>query len=136
VHIRPAWYRRLNRKRPAAFESRRDRASAPTIPPAPTANPSVAFAAFPGASVCEWKGTAKYWSLKTSEPAREAISWSYPTAQSPYELISGYFSFYPRRVECFVDNQRVRPQPGYFYGGWITDEIVGPWKGAPGTESW
>jgi uncharacterized protein (DUF427 family) len=91
---------------------------------------------FPGASVCEWKGTAKYWSLKTSEPAREAIGWSYPTAQSPYELISGYFSFYPGRVECFVDNQRVRPQPGYFYGGWVTDEIVGPWKGEPGTERW
>lgn len=91
---------------------------------------------FPGASVCEWKGAAKYWRLKTSEPAREAIGWSYPTAQRPYEMISGHFSFYPGRVECFVDHQRVRPQPGYFYGGWITDEIVGPWKGEPGTESW
>ena len=48
----------------------------------------------------------------------------------------GTFSFYPGRIECFVDGERVRPQPGYFYGGWITDEIVGPWKGDPGTEWW
>jgi uncharacterized protein (DUF427 family) len=86
-----------------------------------------------GTSVCEWKGAAKYWSL---EMAEEAIGWSYPTAQAPYGAISGYLSFYPARVECFVDGERVRPQPGYFYGGWITCEIVGPWKGKPGTESW
>jgi uncharacterized protein (DUF427 family) len=91
---------------------------------------------FPGASVCEWKGAAKYWGLKTSAPSGDAVSWSYPMAQSPSELISGCFSFYPGRVECFVDGERVRPQPGFFYGGWVTDEIVGPWKGEPGTESW
>ena len=91
---------------------------------------------FPGASVCEWKGTARYWSLKASEPARESVAWSYPSARPPYEIISEYYSFYPGRVECFVDEQRARPQPGYFYGGWITDEIVGPWKGEPGTERW
>ena len=91
---------------------------------------------FIGASICEWKGTAKYWSLKTSAPAREAVAWSYPTAQAPYNSISAYLSFYPGRIECFVDDQRVRAQPGYFYGGWITDEIVGPWKGEPGTERW
>jgi uncharacterized protein (DUF427 family) len=90
---------------------------------------------FRGASVCEWKGTAKYWTLKTSVASHEAAGWSYPTAHSPYELIAGYFSFYPGRLECFVDGQRVRPQPGYFYGGWVTDEIVGPWKGMAGTES-
>jgi uncharacterized protein (DUF427 family) len=91
---------------------------------------------FCGASVCEWKGTAKYWTLKVSAPAHQAVGWSYPTAQPPYELIAGYFSFYPGRIECFVDGQYVRPQPGYFYGGWVTDEIVGPWKGIAGTESW
>jgi uncharacterized protein (DUF427 family) len=91
---------------------------------------------FPGSSVCEWKGTAQYWSLRASAPARQAVGWCYPSANPPYELISGYFSFYPGRVECFVDNQRVRPQPGFFYGGWVTDEIAGPWKGAPGTERW
>ncbi|HEX2932423.1 MAG TPA: DUF427 domain-containing protein [Candidatus Binatia bacterium] len=91
---------------------------------------------FPGTSICEWKGVATYWTIETSTSAREAIAWSYAMSQAPYGAISGYFSFYPGRVECFVDNERVGPQPGYFYGGWITDEIVGPWKGAPGTESW
>jgi uncharacterized protein (DUF427 family) len=91
---------------------------------------------FPGTSICEWKGVATYWTIETSTFAREAIAWCYAVAQAPYGAISGYFSFYPSRVECFVDNERVRPQPGYFYGGWVTDEIVGPWKGAPGTESW
>ncbi len=58
---------------------------------------------FRGASVCEWKGRAKYWTLITSAPPHQAVGWSYPTAQPPYELIAGYFSFYPGRIECFVD---------------------------------
>lgn len=91
---------------------------------------------FPGTSICEWKGAAKYWTLETSKLPQEAIAWSYPTARDPYAAISGYLSFYPGRVECFVDSERVRPQPGLFYGGWITNEIVGPWKGDPGTEWW
>jgi uncharacterized protein (DUF427 family) len=91
---------------------------------------------FPDSSVCEWKGTAKYWTVETSASAHEAIGWSYPIAQAPYDAISKYFSFYPGRVSCFVNGEQVRPQPGYFYGGWITDEIVGPWKGDPGTEWW
>jgi uncharacterized protein (DUF427 family) len=91
---------------------------------------------FLGSSICEWKGAATYWTLRSAAPAQEAIAWSYPAAQAPYGAISGYYSFYPGRVECTVDGERVRPQPGYFYGGWITHEIVGPWKGEPGTESW
>jgi len=74
--------------------------------------------------------------VKGSAPAREAVGWSYPIAQIPYEPIAGCYSFYPGRVECFVDNERVRPQPGFFYGGWVTNEILGPWKGEPGTEGW
>jgi uncharacterized protein (DUF427 family) len=92
--------------------------------------------AFPGTSVCEWKGTAQYWSLRVTPPLRHAIGWSYPAAQAPYGQISGYYSFYPGRVQCFVNAERVRPQPGSFYGGWVTGEIVGPWKGEPGTERW
>ena len=79
---------------------------------------------YPGTSICEWKGTARYWSL---ESAREPIGWSYEAARPPYEAISGYFSFYPGRVECFVDGERVRPQPGYFYGGWVSVVIVLAW---------
>jgi uncharacterized protein (DUF427 family) len=91
---------------------------------------------FPGTSICEWKGAAKYWTLETCTSAPEAVGWSYPMAQAPYGAISEYFAFYPGRVECFVNSERVRPQPGYFYGGWITNEIVGPWKGDRGTEWW
>lgn len=90
----------------------------------------------PATSICEWKGVAQYWRIEVSTSPHEAIAWSYSKAQAPYDTISGYFSFYPGRIECFIDGQRVRPQPGYFYGGWITDEIVGPWKGDPGTEWW
>jgi uncharacterized protein (DUF427 family) len=90
----------------------------------------------PATSICEWKGAAQYWAIATVTSALDAIAWRYPKAQAPYDTISGYFSFYPGRIECLVDGERVRPQPGYFYGGWITDEIVGPWKGDPGTEWW
>jgi uncharacterized protein (DUF427 family) len=91
---------------------------------------------FAGTSLCEWKGAAQYWTLETSISPADAIAWSYPRAQAPYGAIATCLSFYPGRVECFVDGERVRPQPGYFYGGWITHEIVGPWKGEPGTEGW
>ena len=57
-------------------------------------------------------------------------------SKSPFEAIAGYFSFYPSLVECFVDGERVQPQPGEFYGGWVTGEIVGPYKGEPGTGHW
>ena len=91
---------------------------------------------FPGTSICEWKGVAQYWTLETSTSPRQAIAWSYPTPQASYGAIANYFSFYPGRADCFVDGERVRPQPGYFYGGWITNDVVGPWKGEPGTEWW
>ncbi len=90
----------------------------------------------PGISVCEWKGAASYWCLEASARTNEAVAWAYPAARPPYEVISGYLSFYPGRLACFVDHERVRPQPGLFYGGWVTDEIVGPWKGEPGTDTW
>ena len=90
----------------------------------------------PGSSVCEWKGVAQYWALRDQPRAPQAIGWSYPNPNRPFEAIAGYFSFYPALVECFVDGERVRPQPGEFYGGWVTSEIVGPFKGEPGTGQW
>lgn len=89
-----------------------------------------------GASVCEWKGIAQYWALKDHAGSRQSIGWSYPRPKTPFEAIAGYFSFYPALVECFVDGERVRPQPGGFYGGWVTAGIVGPFKGDPGTGHW
>ena len=88
-----------------------------------------------GQSVCEWKGAASYWVLN-SNPQQGAVGWSYPQPTPAFNKIKDYVSFYPALLECFVDGERVRPQPGRFYGGWVTGEIVGPFKGEPGTEHW
>lgn len=93
----------------------------------------------PGTSRCEWKGEAHYWSITSiAVPGRRmtAAAWSYPDPMPGAEHIRGYFSFYPSRVDCFVDSVRVAPQPGGFYGGWVTPELVGPFKGQPGSEHW
>jgi len=66
----------------------------------------------------------------------ENIAWGYEQPNSDFTAIAGYLSFYPGLVKCFVDGERVRPQPGGFYGGWLTDEIAGPVKGLPGTSNW
>jgi uncharacterized protein (DUF427 family) len=89
-----------------------------------------------GNSICEWKGMAQYWALKIPQRSLQPIGWSYPNPTPQFEAIAGYFSFYPARLECFVDGERVQPQAGEFYGGWITSEIVGPFKGVPGTQHW
>lgn len=87
-----------------------------------------------GTSYCEWKGHARYWGLKSESPL--PVAWSYPKPRAAFALIANYVSFYPGRVSCTVDGERVRAQPGGFYGGWITGEIVGPFKGEPGTGHW
>ena len=88
-----------------------------------------------GSSVCEWKGVAQYWALASDDKSRP-VGWTYPDPIPQFELLRGYVSFYPGRVDCYVDEERVRPQAGEFYGGWITDDIVGPCKGEPGTGHW
>ncbi len=92
-----------------------------------------ALVAVPGSSFCEWKGAARYWGLASGG---EAIAWSYPEPSERFLEIRDALGFYPGRVACFVDGERVRPQPGHFYGGWVTDDIVGPVKGEPGTGHW
>lgn len=91
----------------------------------------------PGGSHCEWKGRAVYWSARDDDGQwLEAVGWSYPDPAPAFASITGWLSFYPARLRCTVAGERVRPQPGGFYGGWLTDEIVGPVKGAPGTGHW
>ncbi|MEM6796260.1 MAG: DUF427 domain-containing protein [Acidobacteriota bacterium] len=87
-----------------------------------------------GSSFCEWKGMASYWALPSAPDV--AIGWSYPAPSARFARLEGCFSFYPARVECRVDGERVEPQPGGFYGGWVTPDLVGPWKGEPGTGHW
>ena len=87
-----------------------------------------------GASMCEWKGRARYFAHR-DEPALP-VAWHYPSPLAPFASLAGYVSFYPGRVACYLDDERVRPQPGGFYGGWLTAAICGPVKGEPGTEGW
>ncbi|MEO0570157.1 MAG: DUF427 domain-containing protein [Bacteroidota bacterium] len=85
-------------------------------------------------SLCEWKGSSSYWALK--EQPNKAVAWSYADPFSPFEALTQYFAFYPQYLECFLAGERVIPQPGGFYAGWITGELVGPFKGEPGTGHW
>ncbi|MBN8595747.1 MAG: DUF427 domain-containing protein [Anaerolineae bacterium] len=86
---------------------------------------------------CEFKGAASYWTLRVGNREVENVAWSYQTPSAGFEVIRGYLAFYPGRVDaCFVDNERVLPQEGDFYGGWITSEVLGPFKGPPGTWGW
>lgn len=90
-----------------------------------------------GSSYCEFKGTASYWDLQVGDARVREAAWSYENPSPGYEHLTGAVAFYPGRVdECTVDGERVRPQEGNFYGGWITDDITGPFKGAPGTMGW
>lgn len=88
-------------------------------------------------SFCEWKGIARYWTVRAGERLAKDAGWSYPEPEPGYEALHDCVAFYPQRMDaCWVGEHRVSPQPGRFYGGWITPELVGPFKGAPGTEAW
>ncbi len=88
-----------------------------------------------GVSWCEWKGPASYFDIVVAGQRLVQAAWVYPDPKPAFASISGFISFYPGRVPCFVAGERVRPQPGQFYGGWITDEIVGPVKGGSADSS-
>jgi uncharacterized protein (DUF427 family) len=86
---------------------------------------------------CEFKGGAVYWSLRSGDQLVPDVAWSYPDPSPGYEPIRDHLSFYPSRVDaCFLDDEQVEAQEGGFYGGWITSDITGPFKGAPGTRGW
>ncbi len=89
-----------------------------------------------GLSYCEWKGRAVYWSVRFGDHHLPRVAWSYPAPEGGYEALRGHVAFYPGPLDCRVDGQRVRPQPGRFYAGWVTDEVVGPFKGEAGSEGW
>lgn len=91
----------------------------------------------PNTSMCEWKGMAVYASISVDGRVTDDACWSYPEPTARFEPITGFWAFYAQRLDaCWVDDERVEPNPGAFYGGWLTANVTGPVKGAPGTLHW
>ena len=87
--------------------------------------------------ICEWKGQAVLFDVHGGDRLAPSAAWSYPEPTPGFDAIAGYVAFYALPMDsCFVGAARVTPQPGTFYGGWITPGIVGPFKGSPGTMGW
>lgn len=90
-----------------------------------------------GGSVCEWKGVAHYYDVRRGDMVARSAAWGYDRPTARFAAIAGYVAFYPGPMDaCLVGQEVVEPQPGGFYGGWITTDVVGPFKGEPGTERW
>ncbi|MDP8950130.1 MAG: DUF427 domain-containing protein [Actinomycetota bacterium] len=90
-----------------------------------------------GTSFCEWKGAARYYDVSTEERTERRAAWFYPDPVPAYRDLENYVAFYPSLMDaCWVGGEKVRAQEGDFYGGWITSDIVGPFKGGPGTWGW
>ena len=90
-----------------------------------------------GSSVCEYKGVASYWTIVIGGRRIERAAWSYENPGPGFEAIAGHLAFYAGLVdEAWVGDELAQPQPGGFYGGWVTSAIVGPVKGAPGSWGW
>jgi uncharacterized protein (DUF427 family) len=88
-------------------------------------------------SFCEWKGSAVYYHLAVGNQSVKNAAWTYPEPNDNFKSIAGYMAFYAHLMDaCYVDGERVTPQPGGFYGGWITKNIVGPFKGVAGSWGW
>lgn len=90
-----------------------------------------------GSSFCEWKGAASYLDLVADGRTAARAAWTYPDPSPGFEALRDHVALYPGLVDrCLVDGEVVTPQPGGFYGGWITSAVVGPFKGEPGTWGW
>ncbi|MEM9988209.1 MAG: DUF427 domain-containing protein [Pseudomonadota bacterium] len=91
-----------------------------------------------GQSLCEWKGQASYYDVVSKNGKRAARSaWTYRRPTAPFEILKGFIAFMPGEMDkCIVDGEIARPQEGGFYGGWITSDLAGPFKGPPGTRGW
>lgn len=91
----------------------------------------------PGTSFCEWKGLARYWTIRSDARSAERAGWSYPNPDPAYAALRDHVAVYAGAMQaCFVGDEQVVPQPGGFYGGWITRNLKGPFKGGPGSMGW
>lgn len=90
-----------------------------------------------GSSFCEWKGAATYWDVVIDHMVLARVGWSYATPTPSFEMLRDHVAFYAAPFDrCMVDGEIVTPQPGAFYGGWITSRVAGPFKGVPGSTRW
>jgi uncharacterized protein (DUF427 family) len=89
-----------------------------------------------GNSFCEWKGPAQYWSLVHEDKKLTNVAWRYPSPLAGAEALLNCVAFYAHNLRCTVGGATVTPQPGGFYGGWVTPELVGPFKGDAGSTGW
>ncbi len=86
---------------------------------------------------CEWKGQAAYYTVSVGDKTAPHAAWCYPNPTSGFASLKDYVAFYPSLMEaCYVGDEQVQAQAGDFYGGWVTSDIVGPFKGGPGTWGW
>jgi uncharacterized protein (DUF427 family) len=90
-----------------------------------------------GLSICEWKGRASYFDVVVGDRVAPSAAWCYPSPTAGFSGLASYLAFYAPRLEsCRVDGEEIEPQPGGFYGGWITSDLVGPFKGGSGSAGW
>ncbi|TFI54800.1 DUF427 domain-containing protein [Mastigocladus laminosus UU774] len=91
----------------------------------------------PKSGFCEWKGSAGYYTIRVGDKEVENAAWFYPNPTPGFASLENHVGFYAQFMDaCYVDGEKVQPQPGNFYGGWITSDIVGPFKGIPGSWGW
>ncbi|MEE3716187.1 DUF427 domain-containing protein [Tumidithrix elongata RA019] len=91
----------------------------------------------PQSSFCEWKGVAGYYTVTVGNRIAKNVAWYYPDPTLSFLSIKDHVAFYAGSMDvCYVDGEIVQPQPGGFYGGWITPDIVGPFKGEQGSFGW
>ncbi|WP_028672293.1 DUF427 domain-containing protein [Saccharospirillum impatiens] len=103
----------------------------------PRADVIASLQAAAGTSFCEWKGNARYFDVVVGEAIAKRAAWTYESPTDRFAPLAGYIAFYAGKMdEAWVGDMRVIPQPGDFYGGWVTPNLEGQIKGAPGTRHW
>ena len=106
------------------------------VPPADVAPGALAPARLPP-TMCEWKGRAVYFDVTGGTRTEPGAAWAYPEPVPGFEVLRDHLAFYPSRMDaCWIGDERVQAQDGDFYGGWITSQVRGPFKGGPGTWGW
>lgn len=91
----------------------------------------------PRTTFCEWKGQGAYYHVVVGDRRLDDVAWYYPQPTPAFASIKDCVAFYAAPMDaCYVDGEKVEPQPGNFYGGWVTSDVVGPFKGVPGSWGW